>query len=551
MQPKILTVENYFSLFKFQEQETGCGIEQEPDSGENYFFAQTYFPKTFFNLDHPSLLSNPFIRVQLADLPEKILVKLELIEIGSIQEKDAYIFKPWIIGIDNPMLCNFLESFHLFFPSTLLYNLMERLVFLEQLNLASFRQIRVLQDIPTNTFQRFGLDSRNVERTFESANLRISRIETPDKNEISEFYKQHWEGITNALEQKYFQPVLNTWFRVKLKSTDKTVGFVRLYNTNSSFTGGTSLEYIIDKAYRNKGYATESSLCVIDHLRKYSYAISLGGEVNDNNEYSIKVLKKLGFSATKSSGLFVSDNFYLSLLDPLKNVETEFENNNLELAVEQKMDTFENPNTFDTIKIAEKDFPNPLNWDDAIKACSDLGEGWRLPKLSELREMYKNKNKIGGFASEFYWGSSDYGSDPSYLLNFSDGEEYTASRNLERNVRAVRVLVSMKNLMIIGNSSLKIDNLEIAENDFSARMNWEDAEKACSSLGEGWRLPTKYELNEMYENRNEIGGVINLYYWSSSMHRHYVAWLQNFNDGKQYFGNCDGYELNVRAVRSL
>lgn len=336
MQPKILTTDNYFKYFHFQEQGTGCGIEQEPESGENYFFAQTYLPKTFFNLDHPSLLFNPFVKHQLDDLPDKILVKFELFGIGSIGEKDAYIFKPWTIGIDNPILFNFLESFHLFFPSTLFCNFIERLIFMEQLNQESFRHIRVLQDIPTNAFQRFGLDHRNVERTFESSNLTISRIETPDKNEISEFYRHHWEGITDALEHKYFRPLLNTWFRVKLKSADKTIGFVRLYNTNSSFTGGTSLEYIIDKAYRNKGYATESSLCVIKHLRKFSYAISLGAEVNDDNHYSIRVLKNIGFVESKSSSPFDRDNFRLSLLDTLQNIEKEFDNNKLELAIQNK-----------------------------------------------------------------------------------------------------------------------------------------------------------------------------------------------------------------------
>lgn len=336
MQPKILTADNYFKNFHFQEQGTGCGIEQEPDSGENYLFAQTYLPTDFFNLDHPSLIFNPFIKHQLESLPDKILVKFELFAIGSIQEKEAYIFKPWVIDIDNPMLFGFLENFHLFFPSTLFYNFIERLLFMEQINQETFKHIRILQDIPSNTFQRFGLDKKNVERTFESPNLTISRIENPDKTEISEFYRQHWEGITEALEHKYFRPLLNTWFKVKLKSQDKTIGFLRLYNTNSSFTGGTSIEYIIDKAYRNKGYATESSLSLINHLRKYSYAISLGGEVNDNNQYSIRVLKKIGFSESKSPSPFDRDSFHLSLLETVQNTEKEFDNNSLKISIQNK-----------------------------------------------------------------------------------------------------------------------------------------------------------------------------------------------------------------------
>ena len=42
---------------------------------------------------------------------------------------------------------------------------------------------------------------------------------------------------------------------------------------------------------------------------------------------------------------------------------------------------------------------------------------------------------------------------------------------------------------------VKIGNLEIAQYDFQKKMFWDDAKKACDSLGEGWRLPTKDELN--------------------------------------------------------
>ena len=33
-------------------------------------------------------------------------------------------------------------------------------------------------------------------------------------------------------------------------------------------------------------------------------------------------------------------------------------------------------------------------------------------------------------------------------------------------------------------------------------MNWHDANKACNALGKGWRLPTKDELNTLYQNKD-------------------------------------------------
>jgi len=344
MQPKLLTIKDYFERFNFQEYGTGCGIETEPESAENYLWAQTFLPKDFFNLDHPSLIFNPFLRHQIEDIPDQVQVKFELFGIGSIGNVEAFVFKPWVVNVDNPMLFQLLEDFHLFVPNILFYNLIERLIFLEQIDPNVFKHIRILQDIPSNTFQRFGLDRSNVTKVIKSGKLEISRIDEVDKSEISKFYSDNWEGITPQLENKYFRPLLNTWFRItseelnsqlfglKQSTVKKTVGFLRLYNTNSSFTGGTSLEYIIEKAYRKKGYATQASLALIDYLKNHSYAISLGAEVNDNNEFSKKVLKRLGFSESKT-GAFNSDNFGLSLFDKLKHMEENFIKGDIEVSM--------------------------------------------------------------------------------------------------------------------------------------------------------------------------------------------------------------------------
>jgi hypothetical protein len=56
---------------------------------------------------------------------------------------------------------------------------------------------------------------------------------------------------------------------------------------------------------------------------------------------------------------------------------------------------------------------------------------------------------------------------------------------------------------IIGNPA-KIENLEVAQFDFSDKMNWTDAKAACEELGNGWRLPSKDELNILYETRTKL-----------------------------------------------
>ena len=81
-------------------------------------------------------------------------------------------------------------------------------------------------------------------------------------------------------------------------------------------------------------------------------------------------------------------------------------------------------------------------------------------------------------------------------------------------------------------------------------MTWEEAKKACASLGKGWRLPTRVELLLMYENKDIVGGFAINSYWSSTEYVSNYAWIFSFNDGyaNNYNKNNTYY---VRAVRSI
>ena len=95
--------------------------------------------------------------------------------------------------------------------------------------------------------------------------------------------------------------------------------------------------------------------------------------------------------------------------------------------------------------------------------------------------------------------------------------------------------------------------LEVTQLDFTNPDNWANAKIACARLGEGWRLPTKDELNILYQNAFKIGGFsISSYYWSSSDDNDNGAWAQSFNDGEQkYYKDVKTYGCYVRAVRSI
>ena len=103
---------------------------------------------------------------------------------------------------------------------------------------------------------------------------------------------------------------------------------------------------------------------------------------------------------------------------------------------------------------------------------------------------------------------------------------------------------------IIGRPT-KIGNIEIAQHDFPEYKNWDDSKKACADLGNGWRLPTKDELNLMYENKDNIRTKIkNGFYWSSTEYDSLYSWYFYFGLGYANYGHqYDTYY--VRAVRSF
>ena len=65
-----------------------------------------------------------------------------------------------------------------------------------------------------------------------------------------------------------------------------------------------------------------------------------------------------------------------------------------------------------------------------------------------------------------------------------------------------------------------------------------------------WFLPSKGELNQMYDNQAAIGGFTPDYYWSSSETSCCGAWNQTFAYGGQ-FSNEKSYTFYVRPVRAF
>ena len=104
---------------------------------------------------------------------------------------------------------------------------------------------------------------------------------------------------------------------------------------------------------------------------------------------------------------------------------------------------------------------------------------------------------------------------------------------------------------IIG-KPIKIGKLLIAQYDIPY-SNWSDAKKSCASLGVGWRLPTKIELNTMFMNKDSIRGFAysgygaGFYYWSSTLSNPKNVWIQDFANGNQI--DFDSYYSSNKVVK--
>ena len=116
----------------------------------------------------------------------------------------------------------------------------------------------------------------------------------------------------------------------------------------------------------------------------------------------------------------------------------------------------------------------------------------------------------------------------------------------------------LKDVKKVIGTPFKLGYLEVAQNDFNANLNWNNAEAACEALGGDWRLPTKDELNLLYINKDKIGGFEDDMYWSGTSYKinsnissniKPTKWVQYFNIGEQSSGRPMTAPGRVRAVR--
>ena len=130
----------------------------------------------------------------------------------------------------------------------------------------------------------------------------------------------------------------------------------------------------------------------------------------------------------------------------------------------------------------------------------------------------------------------------------------------------IALFISFTSVSQIIGTTYKLDSIEIAQFDLPTTTTWYNAKRECKELGKGWRLPTKSELNILYNNRRKMGNVSDWEgYWTSTLVPKQlwdptwtsdeigegIVWRQYFTSGIQGYASMSNDKCVVRAVKLL
>ena len=104
-----------------------------------------------------------------------------------------------------------------------------------------------------------------------------------------------------------------------------------------------------------------------------------------------------------------------------------------------------NPANGEKIQIADSDLVNHLNWQMAVNECKNLGNGWRLPTIDEIKLIPYNEMGKNVLYNSYWTGSetekNEFNVSPNALkYNFGREMQFNASKDQLHLVRPIRTI---------------------------------------------------------------------------------------------------------------
>jgi len=212
------------------------------------------------------------------------------------------------------------------------------------------------------------------------------------------------------------------------------------------------------------------------------------------------------------------------------------------------------------VKSTAKGFLPPRMTNAEIKAISNPTEGLMVYSNEENKPFYYDGSEWKGFdgTSTLPLAVGDsYGGGIIFYLD-GTGEHGLIAATADQSSGLQWTTSTYQNVTVPGGATSLTDGLAnsnaIVAQAGAGITYAAGLCRAYSATGDGglndWYLPSKDELNNLYLNKDAIGGFDSGYYWSSSEYFDYSAWRQYFPTGTQYNAS-KSHAYRFRAVRAF
>jgi hypothetical protein len=129
--------------------------------------------------------------------------------------------------------------------------------------------------------------------------------------------------------------------------------------------------------------------------------------------------------------------------------------------------------------------------------------------------------------------------------NQGAGIRWYGGTNTNTRARADGVGAGLKNTAIIIANQGPVDG-----NEFAATVCNEYSVTVDGVTYGDWYLPSNYELNLLYIQKEVVGGFSGVVYWSSTENTDVSAWFRHFGTGGHLF-TAKSNTYHVRAIRAF